>query len=64
VSATLEAGFHPYEAAGSFRWTDGTGLIPPTALNVFVPNQPLNIEIYVACTARYRAPGPQQALAA
>jgi hypothetical protein len=60
VSTTLEAGFQPYEAAGSFRWTDGAGLIPPAALNVFAPGQPLNIEVYVACTARYRAPGRQQ----
>jgi Hint domain len=58
VSAALEAGFQQYEAGG-FRWTDGAGLIPPSALKACIPGQSITIEVDVACTARYRAPDPQ-----
>ena len=59
-SATLETGFQQHEDNGGFRWTDGAGLIPPSALQAFAPGQTLTIEIYVACTAYYRAPDRQR----
>jgi hypothetical protein len=56
-SAKLEAGFQRYEPAGGFRWTDGAGVIPHCVLGVFAPDHPVSVEVYVAHTARYRAPG-------
>jgi hypothetical protein len=56
-SSALDTGFQQYEGGSGFRWTDGAGLIPPAMLAVFTPDQPINIEVYVACSARYRAPG-------
>jgi hypothetical protein len=56
ASPAWEVGFRRYEAAGGFRWTDGAGLIPPRLLQMFAADQPVSVEIHVACATCYRVP--------
>ncbi len=51
-SPMLAEGFHGYEAADRFRWTDGAGLLPASLLGEFVAGEPIGIEVQVGCMTR------------
>ena len=50
----LTAGFHLFEAANGFRWTDGNALLPASLFDGVVGRSEL--ELHVGCTARYAQP--------
>jgi hypothetical protein len=49
--ATLAEGFHGYEAAHQFRWTDGDALLPAALYDGL--HGGFELELHVACSARY-----------
>jgi hypothetical protein len=63
ASPLLAQGFHGYEEARGFRWTDGSGVLPPRALAAF-GNGPLTIEIHVGCVGHYTSEETKLSLAA
>jgi hypothetical protein len=53
ASPVLATGFHGYEAVDDFRWTNGAGLLRSSLFDVFVADEPIGVEVQVACTAQY-----------
>jgi autotransporter passenger strand-loop-strand repeat protein len=49
--AALAEGFHGYEAAHQFRWTDGDALLPAALYDGL--HGGFELELHVACSARY-----------
>ena len=49
--AALAAGFHGYEAAHQFRWTDGDALLPAALYDGL--HGGFELELHVACSALY-----------
>ena len=49
--AALAEGFHDYEAAHQFRWTDGDALLPAALYDGL--HGGFELELHVACSARY-----------
>jgi hypothetical protein len=49
--AGLTRGFHDFEAANGFRWTNGQAALPATLFSRF--DGPVELVLEIACTARY-----------
>jgi hypothetical protein len=60
--AALAEGFHGYEADGQLRWTDGDALLPRALYDGL--HGGFELELHVACSARYGADLEARAAAA
>jgi hypothetical protein len=60
--ARLTDGFHPYEAAGNLRWTDGYAALPIEAFTRFTGA--MEVVLHLAGTTRYPVNGSGPARAA
>jgi len=61
VDASLAEGFHDYEPDNRFRWTDGDALVPAALFDGVQGG--FELELHVACRARYGAEAPALAVA-